>query len=68
MKRLIIFLIRKRLGVKKGEMFRFANQKEYSKYFFTSDMLLKKYENNIVVPSGVSLYWLLHDKCEIKRV
>jgi len=68
MKRLIIFLIRKRLGVKKGEMFRFANQKEYSKYFFTEDVLLKQSENGIVMLSDVGLNWLLHDKCEIKRV
>ena len=68
MERLIIFLIRKRLGVKKGEMFRFTNQKEYSKYFFTEDMLLKQCENGIVMPSDVGLNWLLHDKCEIKKV
>ena len=41
MKRLIIFLIRKRLGLKKNELFRFANQCEQSVYYFTETGLMK---------------------------
>ena len=34
MKRLIIFLVRKKLGLKKGEHFRFANQaSRYNTYY-----------------------------------
>lgn len=48
MKRLIIFLIRKRLGLKKYERFKFDNQKSpYDEYFFT-DTELMKYEPKFV--------------------
>ena len=67
MKRFIIFLIRKRLGLKKNELFRFANQCEQSVYYFTETGLMKvKYGH--VMPSGVSLSWLLDDECEVERV
>ena len=41
MKRLIIFLIRKRLGLKKNELFRLAKQCEQSVYYFTETGLMK---------------------------
>lgn len=67
MKRLIIFLIRKRLGLKKNELFRFVNQCEQSVYYFTETGLMKvKYGH--VMSSGVSLSWLLDDECEVERV
>lgn len=67
MKRFIIFLIRKRLGLKKNELFRFANQCEQSVYYFTETGLMKvKYGH--VMPSGVSLSWLLDDECEVEKV
>ena len=67
MKRFIIFLISKRLGLKKNELFRFANQCEQSVYYFTETGLMKvKYGH--VMPSGVSLSWLLDDECEVERV
>lgn len=48
MKRLIIFLIRKRLGLKKYERFKFNNQKSrFDEYFFT-DAELMKYEPKFV--------------------
>jgi hypothetical protein len=73
LKRLIIFLIRKRLGLKKGEQFRFANQaSEYNTYYFDKDCMLKnKFDNKedfIVTPSSVSLNWLLDDRCDIVKV
>lgn len=67
MKRLIIFLIRKRLGLKKNELFRFVNQCEQSVYYFTETGLMKvKYGQ--VMRSGVSLNWLLDNECEVKKV
>lgn len=67
-KRLVIFLIRKRLKLKKYEPFRFTNQKSpYDFYYFTKTALIK-YESKDMdfVNSGVSLNWLLNDKCKIE--
>lgn len=67
MKRFIIFLIRKRLGLKKNELFRFSNQLEQSVYYFT-DTTLMKIKNGYVDKSGVSLNWLLDDECKIEKM
>lgn len=68
MKRLIIFLIRKKLGLKKEQRFRFSNQSSKNDYYyFTEDTLMKYYHFlNITLHSDVSLNWLLDDKCEIE--
>lgn len=79
MKRLIIFLIRKRLGLKRGENFRFGNQrssKDY--YFFSRDSLIKMehHTHRYGEPEGwwqseqstCSLNWLLDDDCVIVKV
>ena len=72
MKRLIIFLVRKKLGLKKGEHFRFVNQSSpYNSYYFTDDAVMKhfgrwKYTDDI--KSSVSLNWLLDDECKIMKV
>jgi len=67
MRRLIIFLIRKKLGLKKFEQFQFVNQKSGAIYYFTESNILKKNVNGKIEASGVSLNWLLHDDCEIVR-
>lgn len=67
LKKLIIFLIRKRLGLKKGETFQFVGQKTNAEYWFESDFLAKYYENQYS-ESGVSLNWLLNDHCEIRKI
>lgn len=67
MRALIVFLIRKRLGLKKYEYFRFANQKSDAKYFFADEAVIK-IENDWPELSGVSLNWLLDDDCEIVKV
>lgn len=70
MKRLIIFLIRKRLGLKSGEEFQFANQKsKLDTYYFYDERLIKiesisKNEFEFK-ESNVSLNWLLNDECKI---
>lgn len=71
MQRLIIFLIRLKLGVKKYEKFRFTNQKEDSLYFFTDCQLFKKMYlkyGTVTDLSGVSLNWLLSSRCKVRKV
>lgn len=70
-KRLIIFLVRIRLGLKKYELFRFENQRSRDIYYFTGARLKKfqisasKYDvlnfsgTEQLVESKVSLNWLL---------
>lgn len=72
MKRLIIYLIRKRLGLKKFQTFRFANQKDDATYYFTTHELRKikvigDGENSYMVGtrSNVSLNWVLDDDCKV---
>ena len=72
MKKLIIFLIRQRLGLKIGERFQFANQHSVLEfYYFTDSALMKMHIHNrtsIHTLSGVSLNWLLDERCEIRKV
>lgn len=74
LRKLVIFLIRKKLGLKKFQMFRFNNQNSYTtRYYFNSASLYKilfytstgqfYYEEL----SGVSLNYLLSDKCKITK-
>lgn len=73
LKRLIIFLIRKRLGLELFEEFQFANQRsQYHRYYFAPDKLIKiesfggNYEHER--DSNVSLNWLLNDECKIRKI
>lgn len=75
MKRLIIFLVRMRLGLKTYEMFQFSNQKTDDIYYFTGTVLMKKvlhtYSDCTIWSdefSGVSLNWLLNKDCKIRKV
>lgn len=81
MRKLVYWLIRKHLGVKVGEPFRFTNQKTKNIYRFTKTMLWKSYPETvsyldtdtvktckikwITIPAGVSLNWLLDPECEV---
>lgn len=72
MKKLIIFLLRLKLGLKIGEQFQFANQhSENDYYFFTDSALMKKHISkrgrDYITPSGVGLNWLLSEDCEIRK-
>lgn len=67
MKKLILFLVRRKLGLKNYEAFRFANQKTNAIYYFTPVEIVKEY-GKFIESSGVSLNWLLDDRCEIVRV
>ena len=72
MKRLIIFLVRKKLGLRKGEHFRFVNQSSpYNTYYFTDDAVMKhfgRWKGSDDVKSSVSLNWLLDDEYKIVKV
>lgn len=71
MKRLIVFLIRKKLGLKRGEHFRFAEQKDRANYYYFDKEDIRKVivkENSMAdVASSVSLNWLLNDNCSIQK-
>lgn len=64
MKKFVVFIIRKRLGLKVNERFQFANQNSHAVYWFTKEGVMKqdKYGTR---PSGVSLNWLLDDNCVV---
>lgn len=68
--RIVIFLIRIKLGLKKNQKFQFANQKSaMNVYYFTETHIMKcdyTGRKKEVRPSSVSLTWLLSDECEIK--
>ena len=66
--RLIIFLIRKKLGVKRHEYFRFDNQaSETDAYYFSGNNLMKISDHGMR-QSNCSLSWLLNDDCKIIRI
>ena len=69
---LIIRLIRKRLGLKKFQNFRFTNQKDDSTYYFTNYDLRKNEvvgegENSYTrgKRSNVPLNWIIDDDCKV---
>lgn len=66
-RKIVIFLIRKKLGLKKYEKFRFVNQKTDAVYYFTDDNVMKLWRNQTML-SGVSVNWLLDNDCAIERV
>lgn len=66
MRRIVIFLIRKRFGLRKYEKFQFVNQKSNAVYYFTDDNVMKQWRNQTML-SGVSLNWLLDKDCKIRR-
>ena len=67
MRRFVIFLIRKKLGLRKYEKFKFVGQKSNAVYYFTESNVMKLWHGQTVL-SGVSVNWLLNDDCEIERV
>ena len=67
LKRLIIFLVRKKLGLRKYQTFKFDNQKSDAVYWF-SDKTVVKALDGVTTESSVSLNWLLNDECKITPV
>lgn len=68
-KRIVIFLIRKRLGLKKYETFQFDNQHDKLDYYWFNEIELRKYiaKEGIAIDAHVSLNWILHDDCKIVK-
>lgn len=72
--RLILFLLRRKLGLKKHEEFQFTNQRSTRDYYFFGDKCLVKYEYDEqkgmfeLKKSSVSLTWLLDPECKIRKI
>lgn len=66
--RLIILLIRIKLGLKSHEKFRFTNQKSKTDYYYFDSTSIIKVGAYIARLSNVSLNYLLSDDCSIVRV
>lgn len=66
-KKIVIFLIRKKLKVKVGQQFKFVNQKSDAVYWFTKYSILKKFNGSVEL-SGVSLNWLLNRRCKVVKI
>ncbi len=66
MRRFVIFLIRKKLGLKKCERFKFIGQKTDAVYYFTESNLMKCWRGQTML-SGVSINWLLDNECKVER-
>lgn len=72
MKRLILFLIRRKLKLRKYEKFRFINQKSKDNYYYFNNYGLMKVEyrkKGVVIrrPSNVKFNFLISDSCEIEK-
>ena len=67
MRRIVMYLLRKRLGLKPFEHFQFLGQKTDAVYWFTESGIMKRWHNQTTM-SGVSVNWLLDDECKIERV
>lgn len=67
MRRFVIFLIRKKLGLRKYEKFKFVGQKSDAVYYFTESNVMKRWRGQTCL-SGVSINWLLDPECKIERV
>lgn len=66
--KLVIFLIRVKLKLKKYEKFRFDEQKSRHDYYFFTDSKIMKRSNYVTSPSSVSLNWLLDPNCKVVKV
>ena len=67
MKRLILFLIRRHMGLTKFEPFQFENQQSNAVYYFGDDAIKQAWRGNIT-KSTVSLNWLLDPDCKIRKL
>jgi len=65
-KRIVIYLVRKKLGLKLYQVFRFSNQRTSDIYYFTRNELKKIAPWGKIYTSNVALNWLLSDDCKIQ--
>lgn len=71
--RLILFLVRIKLGVKRQERFQFTNQRSERDYYFFSSCGFWKVEFDEegayqLGLSHVSLNWLLDPECKVRKL
>lgn len=69
MEKLIVYLVRKHLGLKKFQYFRFTNQKSKTVYWFSDRQILrveKAGSKQVITLSDVSLNWLLDKRCQVQ--
>lgn len=64
MKRIVMFLLRKKLGLKKNQRFQFDGQKSDAVYYISDHYVMKYYHGRTSL-SNVSINWLLSDECDI---
>lgn len=73
MEKLIIFLICKKLHLKRYEPFQFNNQKSKDDYYYFDKIDLKKVHfdetsNTKIYPAHVSLNWFLDKDCTVRKI
>ena len=66
--RIIMFLVRLKLGVKKNRLFRFANQKTEAVYYINERGVIKLTNRVYERMSQVPINWLLSDECEVVKI
>lgn len=64
MRRVIMCLLRKKLGVKKNQRFQFNGQKSDAVYYISNEHVMKHFHGKTML-SNVSINWLLSDECDI---
>ncbi len=71
LRKIILFLIRMKLGVKKGQAFQFVGQNGDARYWFEEEGIVKGVQIDTKRAnyswSRVSLYWLLSSECKIRK-
>ena len=67
MKRLILFLVRRHLGLKKYQYFQFDNQKSTALYYFANVGIVKYWRGKHEL-SRVSINWIINNECRIVKM
>lgn len=65
---LILFLIRRRHGLKKYQQFRFENQKSKTDVYYFGRDKIYKIEGCKTIDSSVSINWMLDENCKIIKL
>lgn len=65
-RRLVIFMIRRRLGVRRHRFFQFDNQLDDSWYYFTRTHLMKCIDGE-TRPSNLSLMYVMYASVKTKK-
>lgn len=65
---LVMFLIRKKLGVKKYQEFRFCGHEDAEETYCITDHRIVKLEIGAFITSNVALNWLLSGNCTVEKI